>query len=100
MASVVLINPFEVPEGSEAECLEFWEEAAQYMRRQPGFISTQLHEAMLPASRFYYINVACWESEQHFQAAVDSDEFKQLVGPYMEKFPHYPGLYHVIRTLP
>ena len=33
-----------------------------------------------------------------FGAAVNSEEFKKLTEPYMKVFPHYPGLYDVVRT--
>jgi heme-degrading monooxygenase HmoA len=98
MAKVILINPFEVPKGKEEECVAFWERAAEYMKRQPGFISTRLHRVVAPGARFALINVAEWESAEHFYAATASEEFKKLVEPYMEVFPHYPGLYEVIRT--
>lgn len=96
--SVTLINPFEVPEGKEEEALAFWDRAAEYMRKQPGFISTRLHKAIVPWARFHLINVAEWRSKEDFEAAINTDVFKQLTEPYMEIFPHYPGLYEVIRT--
>ena len=96
--AVVLINPFEVPEGIEEDALAFWEKVADYMRKQPGFISTRLHKAVVPWARFHLINVAEWESIDHFESVMNSGEFKDLVGPYMKKFPHYPGLYEVIKT--
>ena len=74
-----------------------WEKAAAYMRRQPGFVSTNLHRALSPDARFTFINVAEWESAAHFQAAIDSEEFQQLSAGSMEAFPHYPGLYEMIR---
>jgi heme-degrading monooxygenase HmoA len=98
MSSVILINPFEVPEGREDECLSFWEKAAEYMRRQPGYISTRLHPAIAPGTHFPLINVAEWASKEHFEAAINKEEFKNLITPYMEICPHYPGLYEVIRT--
>ncbi len=98
MASVILINAFEIPEGREDECLAFWEKAADYMRKQPGFISTRLHRAIVPGTRFPLINVAEWASREHFEAAISREEFKNLIAPYMEICPHYPGLYEVIRT--
>jgi heme-degrading monooxygenase HmoA len=55
---VILINPFEVPAGEEEAALRFWEEAAESMRRQPGFISTRLHKALSPEARFAYVNIA------------------------------------------
>ena len=96
--AVVLINPFEVPEGKEEEALSFWEKVADYMKQQPGFISTRLHKAVVPWARFHLINVAEWKSVNHFESVMNGEEFKNLVGPYMEKFPHYPGLYQVIKT--
>ena len=98
MPPVVLINAFEVPKGKEDECLAFWEKAAEYMKRQPGFISTRLHRAVSPEARFHFINVAEWQSAAHFQVAIASKEFQRLIEPYMEVCPHYPGLYEVIRT--
>ena len=95
---VTLINPFEVPAGKEAEALAFWEKAAAFMKQQPGFISTRLHRALVPWARFQLINLAEWESVEHFEAVANNPEFQALVGPYMEVFPHYPGLYEVIRT--
>ena len=68
------------------------------MRRHPGFTSTRLHKAVSTEARFHFINFAEWESTDHFQKAIESVEFKQLTEPHMETFPHYPGLYKVIRT--
>lgn len=96
--SVTLINPFEVPEGKEEEALAFCHRVAEYMRKQPGFISTRLHKAVVPWARFYLINIAEWQSVEHFETATSTEEFKKLTEPYMEVFPHYPGLYEVART--
>lgn len=71
---------------------------AEFMRKQPGFVSTRLHESVVPWARFHLINIAEWESVEHFESAIFSDEFKALTGPYMEEFPHFPGLYEVVRT--
>ncbi len=95
---VTLINPFEIPKGKEDEALAFWERVAEYMRKQPGFISTRLHRSLVPWARFHLINFAEWESIEHFEAVANSEEFKLLVGTYMQVFPHFPGLYEVIRT--
>jgi heme oxygenase (mycobilin-producing) len=96
--SVVLINPFEVPEGtSDDDFVAGWERAAEYMREQPGFLGTRLHRALTPESRFRFINIAEWESPQAFQAAVGSQEFRALAerGPA----PGSPALYEVVRSL-
>ena len=97
MSEVVLINPFEVPEGKEAEALAYWDSVAEYMRRQPGFISTRLHKALEQKARFHFVNLAKWESAEAFAAATATEEFAKLVAPHLEEFPHFPALYEVVR---
>ncbi len=95
--SVILINPFEVPEGTDDDAfVRGWERAADYMHRQPGFVSTRLHRALRPDAHFRFINVAEWASPQDFQAAVGSEEFREIAkgGP-----PGSPGLYEVVRSM-
>jgi heme oxygenase (mycobilin-producing) len=91
----VLINPFEVP-SSQEEFLQAWGIAAEYMRKQPGFVSTRLHRALTPDARFGFVNIAEWESPAHFSAAVGTEEFRRLAagGP-----PSFPSLYQVVRAL-
>ena len=78
--AVILINAFEVPAGKEQEAMEFWERVAEYMRKQPGFISTKLHKAIVPWARFHLINIAEWQSAEQFEAVIRSDAFKELTG--------------------
>ena len=96
MGNVILINPFEVPVDRGDDFLAGWSRAADYMRRQPGFAGTRLHRALSSDARFGFVNVAEWESPQHFQAAVRTPEFADMTegGP-----PSYPSLYEVVRTL-
>jgi len=98
MSNIVVINPFEVPEGKETEALAVWDKFAEYFRRQPGYVSTKLHRAINPDARFHLINVAEWESVEYFQSALQSNELQKLGESSAEEFPHYPGLYEVIRT--
>jgi hypothetical protein len=44
------------------------------------------------------VNIAEWESAEHFQAAISRDEFKKLTEGSQERFPHDPALYTVIRA--
>jgi heme-degrading monooxygenase HmoA len=97
MANVIVINPFEVPEGREDEALAMWEKFAEYFRKQPGYVSTKLHRAINPDARFHLINVAEWESAERFQAALNNEELQEIAES-LDEFPHYPGLYEVIRT--
>lgn len=94
--TVILINPFEVPEGTgDDDFLRGWQRAADYMREQPGFVSTRLHRALAPNARFRFINVAEWASPQDFEAAVSSEQFREIAtgGP-----PGSPALYEVVRS--
>jgi heme oxygenase (mycobilin-producing) len=95
--SVILINPFEVPAGTDDEAfLRGWERAADYMRKQPGFVSTRLHRSLAPDARFRFINIAEWASPQEFQAAVGSEEFRAIAG---EGPSGSPALYEVVRSI-
>ena len=93
--SVVLINPFEVDPDSHEAFMASWQKAADYMKRQPGFIGTKLHRALAPNARFQFVNVAEWESPQHFMAAVQTPEFKSMSEGSP---PNFPGLYQVVST--
>lgn len=75
--TVVLINAFEVPEAKDA-FLTFWERAADLLRRQAGFVGTKLHRAISPEPHYRFVNVAEWESPQHFQDAIGSEDFRHL----------------------
>ena len=95
MASVILINPFEVSPEKDDEFLQGWERAAEYLRQQRGFISTRLHRALSPEARFRFINVAEWESPQDFQAAVGNEQFRRMAAGAA---PNYPALFEVVRS--
>ena len=95
--SVILINPFELPEGANDEqFLVGWQRAADYLSGQPGFISTRLHRALAPDARFRFINVAEWDSPQAFQAAAATDQFREIA---KGAGPGSPALYEVVRSL-
>jgi heme oxygenase (mycobilin-producing) len=94
MSPLVLINPFEVPQGQEETFLKGWHEAARVLRQAPGFLSTRLHESLDPQAKFRFVNVAEWESPQHFQAAMRSEAFQQISGKM--PFTAFPALYRVI----
>ncbi|TGU43230.1 antibiotic biosynthesis monooxygenase, partial [bacterium M00.F.Ca.ET.152.01.1.1] len=43
--AVVLVNVFTLDKADEQAFLEVWQDDAAFMKRQPGFIATQLHRA-------------------------------------------------------
>ena len=57
---VVLVNVFTLDKADEQTFLKIWQDDAAFMKRQPGFISTQLHRALGESPT--YLNYAVWES--------------------------------------
>lgn len=66
---VILINVFEVPAGTEDAFIEWWEHCSAALRGEPGFIDAQLHRSQKRDSRFRFINVAHWETEEALDQA-------------------------------
>jgi heme oxygenase (mycobilin-producing) len=92
--SVVLVNAFEVPAGQEEQFLADWQHAADWMRQQPGFLSSRLHQSLDPSAEFRYVNVAEWESADHFGKAAASPEFQQRISGMTARA--HPALYRVV----
>jgi heme-degrading monooxygenase HmoA len=92
--SVVLVNAFEVPHGQEEQLLADWHHAADWMRQQPGFMSSKLHQSLDPDAEFRYVNVAEWESADHFGKAAASSEFQQRISGMTVRA--HPALYRVV----
>ena len=74
---VVLINLFTLEKKDEAALIQAWTDDAQFMQRQPGYISTQLHRGVAGSH-----NVAYWESTAAFRAAAISQEFQASLSRY------------------
>ncbi len=77
---VVLINVFTLNKADEPALLEAWQADATFMKRQPGFISTQLHRATGESPT--YLNYAVWQSTAHFRAAFSHPEFHAGLAAY------------------
>lgn len=87
----VLVNIFEVDAADEEALLKAWEADANWMKVQPGYISTQLHRA-LGASRLY-LNYAVWESVGHFRAAFSHPDFRSALDSYPSSTVASPHLF-------
>ncbi len=81
-APVMLVNVFTLDKADEQAFLQAWRDDAGFMKRQPGFISTQLHRAIGESPT--YLNYAVWESVADFRAAFTHPEF-------IAKFTTYPS---------
>jgi len=74
LAPVILINLFTVDAADVPALLKAWEDDANWMKSQVGYISTQLHRSI--AGSCVFLNQAVWESVAHFRAAFTHPEFQ------------------------
>ena len=93
-APIVLVNVFTVDPADADALVAAWERDANWMKRQPGFISTQLHRAIGGSSAF--LNYAVWESTEHFKAAFSNPEFQAMLGQYPASATASPHLFRKI----
>ena len=91
---VVLINTFVVPPSDTDRLLAAWAEDAAIMKRQPGFISAQLHRGI--AGSGVFLNHAVWETVAHFRAAFANPEFRARLGDYPESATVSPHLFRPV----
>lgn len=88
---VVLVNLFQVDAADEDALLGAWEADANWMKQQPGYISTQLHRALGDSQMF--LNYAVWESTAHFRAAFSHPDFQSALAHYPSSAVASPHLF-------
>ena len=93
-APVVLVNVFTLDPADEQTFLQVWQDYAAFMKRQPGFISTQLHRAIGESPT--YLNYAVWESTAHFRAAFTHPEFVAKLSAYPSSAVASPHLFQKV----
>ncbi len=91
---VVLVNTFVVPPEDADRLLAVWAADAAIMKRQPGFISTQLHRGIAGSGTF--LNYAVWETVAHFRAAFTNPEFRARLAEYPESMTASPHLFRSV----
>lgn len=92
---VVLINLFTIDDPSEHDALiAAWRDDALWMKKQPGYISTQMHKAV--GDSCTYLNYAIWDSIADFRAAFSNPEFKQALSHYPSTAVTAPHLFEKI----
>jgi heme-degrading monooxygenase HmoA len=91
---VVLVNVFSLDKADEQTFLKTWQNDAEFMKRQPGFISTQLHRAIGESPT--YLNYAVWESTAHFRAAFAHPEFRASLSAYPSSVVASPHLFQKV----
>jgi heme-degrading monooxygenase HmoA len=93
-APVVLVNLFTLDKADEARFLQAWQDDAAFMKRQPGFISTQLHRAIGDSPT--YLNYAVWESTARFRDAFTHPQFKASLAAYPSSGVAMPHLFQKV----
>jgi len=91
---VVLANVFTLDKADEPRFLEVWQDDAAFMKRQPGFISTQLHRALGDSPT--YLNYAVWESTAAFRAAFSNPDFQARISAYPPSAVATPHLFQKV----
>jgi len=91
---VVLVNVFTLDKADEQSFLQVWQDDAAFMKRQPGFIATQLHRAIGESPT--YLNYAVWESTAHFRAAFTHPEFRSKISAYPSSAVASPHLFQKV----
>ncbi len=93
-APVVLVNVFTLDKADEQAFLRAWQDDAVFMKRQPGFISTQLHRAIGESPT--YLNYAIWESTAAFRAAFTHPQFRAKLTTYPSSAVASPHLFQKV----
>ena len=88
---VVLINVFTVDPADVDALLAAWEHDANWMKRQPGYISTQLHRGI--GSSCVFLNYALWESVERFAQAFTHPDFVSALARYPSSAIAQPHLF-------
>lgn len=91
VSPVILVNIFHVAEADIPALMKAWEADANWMKKQPGYISTQLHQGIAGSNVF--MNYALWESVAHFRAAFTHPEFADALSHYPSSAVASPHLF-------
>lgn len=88
---IVLINVFTIDPSEEEALIAAWKHDADFMKQQPGYVSTQMHKAIGGSPTF--INYAVWESVESFRAAFMTPEFQSRIAQYPSSAVASPHLF-------
>lgn len=91
---IVLINVFTVDAEDEDALLKAWAHDADFMKEQPGYISTQLHKGLAGSSTL--VNYAIWQDVESFRNAFSNPEFQRRIADYPASAVASPHLFKKI----
>jgi len=90
-APAILVNLFTVAEADIPALMSAWEQDANWMKQQPGFLSTQLHRAI--GGSHMFMNYAVWESVDSFRDAFTHPDFVGALAAYPSSAVAQPQLF-------
>lgn len=88
---LVLVNIFTVDPAEADQLLSAWADDAAYFKRQPGFISAQLHRGIAGSAAF--LNYAVWQDLATFRAAFTNPDFQAKLAGYPPSTTASPHLF-------
>jgi quinol monooxygenase YgiN len=88
---IVLANVLSIEPARLDELVAIWAEDAAFMRRQPGFVSTQLHRGVGGSGSL--LNLAVWESADHLRQAFTTEEFQRHLANYPDSVTVSPHVF-------
>ncbi len=88
---VVLVNIFTIDPADEEALLKAWAHDADFMKVQPGYISTQMHKGIAGSST--YMNYAIWQDVESFRNAFTNPEFQSRIAQYPSSAVTRPHLF-------
>lgn len=91
---VVLVNKFTVGLEDRDALMAAWADDAAYFKRQPGFISAQLHRGI--GNSPVFLNYAVWESVAAFRTAFVQPEFRNRLAQYPSSTVASPHLFEKV----
>lgn len=90
----MLVNVFTLDKADEQSFLQAWQADADFMKRQPGYISTQLHRSIGESPT--YLNYAVWDSTSAFRATFTHPEFRAKLSAYLSSAVASPHLFQKV----
>lgn len=95
---VTVINVFSVAPEHAEDFLQMWTRSLAVLRAAPGFLDAHLHRSLDPAARFGFVNVAHWDTETHWHAAVSQPDFVALT--HTVHYTQHPASYRITAGWP
>lgn len=88
---IIFMNTFHVAPEEVDAFMEAWTADGEFMKKQPGLLSFQLHRGIAGSTTF--INVAEWETIEAFRAAATNQEFQASMARYPDSAVASPHIF-------